>query len=643
MSKLTDIEGRFRYSIDRLDGGQNTKDSPSKIQPNETPDSLNVTFDINGAASTRNGSAQFNTTIVGTCTVDEGIQYSGMNVIFANGRLQYTSSLTATTFNICTSSSGNLTTGNVMGATVYQNVLFFSDGANGPWKWTGAENFYNMGIAIPSAPTGSSNGVGSISTGTYYYAVSFINTQVVEGQFGSISAGIPVTTSAAIQLTGIPLGTTLQGVNKRFIYRADNASGPFRKVATISDNTTTTLIDTLANGGEGQLPIYDGTAPTIFNVVYQTNDRVFFPDGSNNALLRFTNYTNPYISVAENFEPFNNGDGETIQAIGSQDNLVTVWKNNRSWSYLLQDPSDDTTWIKQELPINMGIVGSKAWDKIENGIVFVGKRNNKITGIHILQGIQLIQTNDGRLRSENIGRKIELEILNLLSGGNNNFDPNFWANIRVKVFNNRIYLAYTKTGDTTNKRIYWFDLLRVGQDYIPGSWAPWDGIHAKCLFVSGSNLFAGDSDATGILRALEQQGIYNDSGSAINSYFWTKEIAGDDENSQTLDGYIKDLREIYIWYGRLGNYNMNLRYRVDGDSSNGQAYPINLKQGGSNWASMVYGVDPWGGTRTDSETRIPIGRQVGRKFQFRFDNQNTVNQGFKVNRIEVGMNLRRRR
>ncbi len=88
---------------------------------------------------------------------------------------------------------------------------------------------------------------------------------------------------------------------------------------------------------------------------------------------------------------------------------------------------------------------------------------------------------------------------------------------------------------------------------------------------------------------------------------------------------------------------MNLRYRVDGDSSSGQAYAINLNPASQNWGSMVFGVDPWGGTRTDFETRVPVGRTIGRKFQFRFDNQNTLNQGFKVNRLEVGMNLRRRR
>lgn len=634
MPQLTEISGRFRYSVERLDGGQNTKDSASRIGPFDSPDCLNVVFDLQGSVITRNGSKAYNTTIVGTCPVDEGVQYGNQQVIWANGRLMYTSSLTATTYNVCTSSSGRFTTGAVVARTVYQNVLFNSDGTNGPWKWTGGENFYKMGIDVPSAPTGASSGAGSIATGTYYYAVSNVNTQVVEGQIGSISVGVTTTGSATIGLTQVPVGSTIAGVNTRFVYRADNASGPFRKVGTISDNVTTTFSDTLANGAEGKLPVFDGSSPTPFTTIEASSERLFFDDSTNRSLLRWTNFTNPYISEAENFEPLNNGDGESILAVGAQDSVLTIFKNNRTWSILLQDSSDTSTWVKRELPINLGIVGPKALTRVDNGLAFVGRRNNRISGVHFLSGIQLIETNDGKLRSDTISKKIELDILN-------NFDSSHWNNIVLQSFNNRLYVGYTKTGDAVNKNIYWFDLNRIGVDQIPGSWAPWDGIHARCLFISNGNLHAGDSDATGIVRQLELTNIYNDSGSAINSYFWTKETGGEDDTS--LDGYIKDLRELYLWYGNLGNYNMNVRYRVDGDTSLGTSYPVNLSVLGSTWGSMVYGVDPWGGSRSSLETRIVIGRAVGRKFQFRFDNQNTANQGFKVNRMEIGMNLRRRR
>ena len=151
---------------------------------------------------------------------------------------------------------------------------------------------------------------------------SYVNTQVVEGQIGSASVSVVLTNSSAVQVSGIPLGATSQGVNQRFLYRATAASGPFRKVATLADNTTTSVVDTLANGAEGIQPVLDGTAPTPFTTIESTRDRLFFDDASNRSLLRWTEYTNPYVSVAEDFEPVNNGDGESILAITFQDNLV---------------------------------------------------------------------------------------------------------------------------------------------------------------------------------------------------------------------------------------------------------------------------------------------------------------------------------
>lgn len=633
MATLTDVGGRFRYSIERFDGGLNTKDSPSKIGPTESPDCLNVVFDDAGSVWTRDGTAKYNTTAVGTFTVDHGISYNTTQIIWANGKMYRSSGPTGTTFTAITSSSGKFVAGAKVAAQIYQSILFCSDGTNGPWKYSGGESFYNMGIDIPSAPTGASIGAGSLSTGTYYYGVSFVNTQVVEGEIGSSSAGIAITSSGTIRVNSIPVGSSLAGVNQRFIYRADNASGPFKKIAALNDNTTVTYDDTIPNGSEGKFPIEDGTKPTAFTTLELHKERLFFDDATNRSFLRYTNFLNPYISEAENFEPLNNGDGESILAIAGQDDFVNAWKSNKCFSLLIQDPSDDLTWIKKEVPANLGIIGPEAFDKIQNGIVFVGRQNNRLTGLHFINGLKVIDADDGKLRSLSISEKVEYDFLNLI-------EPTYWANITCKVFENRLFMSYTPTGGTVNNKIFWLDLNRVGSQGQPGSWAPWDGISAKCLYTHNGNLLCGDSTATGFVRTFNA-GAYSDSGVAINSYFWTKEIGGEEDGS--LDGYIKDLREVYVWHAKLGNYNMNVRYRVDGDTGDGTPYTINLNGTGSTWGSMIWGVGPWGGTRTDFETRINIGRVIGRRFQIRFDNQNTVSQAFKVHRLELGMNLRRRR
>lgn len=633
MPSIRTIRERIRYSIERLDGGLNVKESPSKISPEESPDCLNVTFDDDGSVQTRKGSAIYNTTAIGSFPIDLAMTYDSQLVAWAGGSMWRTSGVSGTTFTKVTQSSGKFASGSHVAALVYQNVLFSSDGTNGPWKYTGSENFYNMGIDIPSAPTGISGAAaGNIQPGTYYYAVSFVNTQVVEGEIGSSSAGVTLAATANVNVSDIPVGSTLAGVNERYIYRAVAASGPFRRVGSIANNTTTTFTDTTAVGLEGADPVLDGSKPTPFKTITLLKERLFFDDSTNRSLLRYTEFANPYISESTSFEPINNGDGENIVAISGQDDVVVAFKENKSTGIVLNDPSDDTTWSKQELPTNLGIIGPKALTVMQNAIIFIGRQNKKITGFHVLTGLNVIETSDGRLRSLSISERIEPELLE-------NIQSTYWPEISMGVFENRLHMTYTRSG-TTNNKIFWLDLNRIGSEGQPGSWAPWSGINAKFFVAHNGQFLSGDSTDTGYLRALNQSS-YADSGVAINSYFWTKYVGGEDDGS--LDSYVKDLRELYVWHGLLGAYSMNVRYRVDGESTSGTAFSLDLTPTTSLYGTAVYGTALWGGSRDDYEKRIPIGRVQGKRFQIGFDNQNAINQGFRVHRVEIGMNMRRYR
>lgn len=596
MPSIKEIGGRIRYDIERFDGGYNTKYSPSKIDPFETPDCLNVVFDDEGSVSTRKGTAKFNTTAIGSFVVDHGISYNSNMIVWANGNMYTTSGTSGATFIVVTAAVGKFTAGAKIGAQVYQSVLFCSDGTNGPWKYTGGVNFYNMGIDTPTAPTGASNGAGNVAAGTYYYAVSFINSQAVEGNIGSASAGATLTGSATVRVSEIPVGSTLAGVNSRFVYRAVAASGPFRKVGEVTGNTTTTFDDNIGIGAEGKPSIVDGTKPPAFTTITELKERLFFDDNANTGMLRWTDFENPYVSAAENEEPISKGDGEDLVCVTRQDDFVVIGKENKTFTIDIADPSDDLTWKKAEVPANIGFIGPRAFARVNNGLMFIGRQNNKLTGFHILNGMQVIETSDGRLRTLSISEKIEYDLLNTINS-------TYWSDIYMDVFENRIFMAYTFTSSTKNDRIFWLDLNRVGTQGQPGSWSPWSGINARCFFTHSGNFYSGDSGATGFVRVFNQT-TYGDSGSAINSYFWTKEVGGEKDGS--LDSYVKDLRELYVWREMLGNYNMNVRVRVDGDSSNGLAFPISMYSAGNTWGSMIWGVDYWGGNRTDQEARIPI-------------------------------------
>jgi hypothetical protein len=621
-----------RNSIERFDGGLNTLNSPAAIKPEESPDLKNCVFDEEGAVTTRSGTVKWNMTAIGSAPVDWGISYNTTMIAWSNGAMWRTSGPSGTTFTKITQTSGKFATGVRVAAIVYQNILFTSDGVNGPWKYDTSGGFYNMGIDIPSAPTGASNGAGSISTGSYYYGVSFVNSQVVEGEIGSMSVGVTTTGSSTIRVTQIPVGSSLAGVNQRFIYRGEAASGPFYKVGTINDNTTTTFDDTVANGAEGKAPVLDGTKPDAFKTIALHKERLFFDSSEDRTFGRWTPVGNPFIAPALNEEPFNQGDGEDIQAIASQDDFAIFFKKNRTFALHLTDPADDTTWQKIEIPGNIGIIGKKALVKIQNGLIFGGQQNNRFTGLHFLTGLRIIETSDGRLRSLAVSEQIEPTMLK-------ETEPTQWANIQLELHQNRLFMAYAPFGVTTNNRVLWLDLNRLKNNNNPGSWSIWTGLPANFFFMHNGLFFFGDSSDTGFVRRVNA-GSYDDDGVAIDSYFWTKQIGG--QNDGGLDSWVKDLRNLYVWHAKVGNFNMNVRVRADGDSSDGTAYVVDLNQGSALWGSMIWGVDPWGGIRDDFETRIPT-NFLGKRFQVRFDNQNVAGQYFKVHRLELEFNLRRRR
>jgi len=625
VSKVERVGTRIRFTIERLDGGLNTKDAPSKIEEQESPDCLNVVFDDSGSAETRPGSEKFNTQLIGSHKIDGLASYNGTMVAWAGGSMYRAS---GTTFVTVPSAQGKYASGAKVASVVYQGILFSSDGTNGPWKYENESSFYNMGIDTPSATTGSGTSAGSIQAGTYYYTVSFVNSQAVEGQVGSVSAGVTIAVTSTIGLTDIPVGSSLAGVNNRRVYRSTNVSGPFRRIGSITDNTTTTFADTVAPGAEGVDAIEDGTKPTPFTTITLHKERLFFDDSSNRSLLRYTNFENPFVSEVENFEPLNNRDGETIICVVSHDDIVTAFKDNDNYQILTEDPTDAATWSVINNPSNLGIVGARAFALSENGCLFIGRQNNKLTGLHFLSGLIVDNTSDTKLRTKNLSEKVEPDLIAL--------PRTYWPDIAMELFENRLYIACTTGTDTFNKHIYWLDLNRLGTKGQPGSWSKWTGIESSQFISHSGNFYAGTSNITGFVHKLLTT-TYNDAGAAINSYWFSKQLGGDELD---LESFKKDFRELYVWHEKLGDYNMNVRYRIDGDLGAGDVFTINLNPLPSVWGTMIWGVGIWSANVDDKEERFRVGRTKGHRIQLRFDNQNTVNQGFKVHQFKIGMNVR---
>jgi hypothetical protein len=169
--------------------------------------------------------------------------------------------------------------------------------------------------------------------------------------------------------------------------------------------------------------------------------------------------------------------------------------------------------------------------------------------------------------------------------------------------------------------------LEKSQKY---TWAPWSGINPAQFCVYNGNLYYASADAVGLVYEMNQT-TYNDNGSAINSYLWTKEFSGQGPHST----WFKDWRFANLLYGLLGDWLMGLTIRVDSDEGDGLTYDLDCNPGSSTWGSVVWGSDIWDAGSTTDDVKQPLGQFRGKRIQFKFSNKNTVNSGFKV----VGLNL----
>lgn len=635
MAGIKQVGKRIQLTVDTLDGGRNVHAAPSRISDTQSPDQLNVVYDDQGSCGTRQGTSYFNTSIVevGSAAIDGIHNYNGTMVIWANGGMYRASS---TTFVPVTTASGQFTSGAKVAYITYEDQVFCSDGTNGPFRWGGGENFYNAGLGTASAPTALSDAAGNIAADTYYYAVSFINSAAVESAVGSTSVGVTIGASATIRVSEIPVGSGLYGVDKRNVYRATAAIGPWKFVQELANNVATSFTDTIAVGLEGGAAPLDSTEPTPFTTVESHRERLFFDDSNNRTFLRYTEYLNPYVSKALNFEPLQKGDESLITAIGVQQNLVTIFKDKSTWVADLTDPSDDSTFVYEKTPINMGIIGPRAFVEMDNGIIFVGKRNGRVTGIHFLSGTSLYEANNRLLQTRNIAENIEDDLFS--------FTTARASDIAMTVFENRIYMAGPKNGTSTlNEAIWWFDINRISDDGQPGSWSLWTGdLESNDFTVFNGVLYGCSALADGYVRRFNN-GTYTDAdGAGIDSYCWTKQFGGE----STVESYVKDMRYLNLWYSQLGAYNMHVRFRADGDNGVGDLRVIDLTPPADVWNGTTWGGGLWGSGGDDKESQISLGRLLARRVQFKFENERVgglpvAGQGFKVYRFKMLMNLRR--
>lgn len=604
-----------------LDGGLNSKFDKSIILENESPDCLNVKFDA-GTVGTRGGSSKLNTTSVGSFVCD-GLYTRRNNsgsetmVAFMGGTAW---GLTGTTFSTIASAQSVFTLGARVGGAQFQNYLFVGNGGVVPYKYDGTY-FTRHGVYPPTTThTVATAPTGSVLTGNYMYKILFVNSQSVESDVGPSVSFVAAAENARI--AAIPVAPQSWGVSSRRIYRTAAGGTTFKRVVTIADNTTTTYDDGVTDAALGATAPTDNGVPPLYNAIIYHQGRLFMNDPSNPNFVWYTDLNTPYtVQLAANF--FRVGDNSTdiVKGFAIENNNLLVFCENSTT--VVHMPS--TTVSEWSFVVSQSPYGSKSPHgpfKFENKIGFPAVQAHKFVGIAAMSNGEVEQSASlltvGSTVSDMKSNSIEPDMFSV--------QETYLGNISSVVYKNRAYISLTYSG-TTNNRVYVMDFTKGNrkQELV---WVPYTGWNAAQFTIYNGNLYFGSSTANGYVYQAETS-TYNDDGTAINSYIWTKEFAGNPEHTT----WWKDFRILRFLADLAGAYFMGVTARTNSDSGSGTEVQVSINPGGSQWGTMMFGSSLWGGGANQQQFSLDLGVASGERIQFKFSNRNTANQRFRVHWI----------
>ncbi len=620
-----------------LDGGLNTKFEKTIIADNESPSCLNVVFS-NGAAGTRDGFLKLNTSSVGPSFVCDGLYVRHTNsgnqtmVMFAGGSAW---ALTGnSTFTTIASAQSVFTAGVRVATAEYQQHMFVGNGGVIPYKYNGTD-WTRHGVYPPTTTSTVATSSAGVLTGDYQWKVVYVNSQSVLSDVGPVTATHTAASTRAL-ITSIPVAPQSFGVSARRLYRKNPAASTFKLVTTISDNTTTQYEDNIADASLGSDAPSDNGVPPMYGVILYHRDRIFCNDPANPNLVTYSDLAEPYTFGATNFRRFGDNTDDIVRALAKDGENVAVF-GDKSIEIIYMPDTDDANWISLGVKAPYGCKSPFGIVKCTidgvNGLVFPAVQSDKFVGFGFLVGntvapsatLLTVSTAGADLVSD----KIEPDMFTVKEAD--------LGEISGYVFKNKALFALPyDTSATENNRIYVLDFsISNLSKNTPYSWAPWNGIYPAQFVEYAGDFYFGDGRALGQVWK-QTTGTYRDDTAAIDSYIWTKEFGGNlgDFN------YHKDFRYANVLVDMAGDYNMNLTARTDSDLGSGNSQAIDLDPGGSLWGSMDWGLDDWGGGTAQKEVRVDLGTLSGKRIQFKFDNQNTINQRFRVHGLNFLSNVK---
>jgi hypothetical protein len=612
-----------------MDGGLSSNFPRSVILDNESPDCLNVVFE-DGTVATREGTSLLNTAAIGSFAGD-GLYVRHDNsgsetmVAFAGGTAW---DLQGTSFITLGSAQSVFTAGVRVGASEYENHLFCGNGGVIPYKYNGTD-WTRHGVYPATATMTAATSSNGTLTGDYNYRLTYVNSQLVESDVGPITATFTAA-SEEVSVTSIPVAPQSFGIDTRKLYRTEAGGTTYKLLTTINDNTTTSYTDNSSDSELGANAPTDQGVPPLYQLIEYLQDRLFVNDSGNPNLLWYSELAEPYTFKSTNFIRVGDKSGKLLRGIKAYNNGI-VLATDEGMEFVYMPDTTPGNWVKVVLRVPFGSLSPFALQPYQDRMIFPAMQSGKFVGFGSIIGTSIepdatfltVLTAGGEL----VSQKIEDQMFNFEAGQE--------ANISSIAFKNRLYITVTyEASSTENDRIY---VLNYNIDNLSKvqkfSWVPWNGLNAAQFVEYNGDLYFIDSTATGFVRKM-LDGTYNDNSAAIDSYYWTKEFNGfkGDEN------FMKDHRFLSFLVENSGGWFIDVVARVDSDKGDGDKYAVSVDPGSSLWGTFVFGRDSWGGGSDEKDEKLFLGGLRGKRVQFKFTNQNTAGQKFKVHWIKHAYN-----
>lgn len=635
----TPYNNKYRQIVNVFDGGLNTKVAVNQTPTNKSPDLYNVDFSDIGAIQTSKGYSKFNATAIASAPIDgigEFVNDNNTSVLLAAcGGSIHICNYGSSTFTSLSSSTSIYTSGVDVKFVTADNREFIVNGYARPYFYDGT-NFRQAGpdpisfITTTSYATVNSYSTGVLS-GVYRYALTGVNEWGHETDYTVISNTISVS-SGEIQISNMPSFPTSAGVSTKYLYRNTAGAGtPYWRVTALTAAQTMFIDNNADTVLAIQAPSDQGTMPRVKYLV-EFNGRLFGAGVSSDPTVLFYSDSGEYEKWPLLNQLFvGRSDGLHITGLYVHGNLLTIHKSDTSGKseiyYLSADVgSSETDWVLQKSTAGKASQSDKTIVNLNSSLAFLNK-----SGFYSLSGDDLsvnpVDTTVSTFGVDSLSYEIEPEIKNI--------NKSYLSKSAAIDFDNKIWLSVPDGTDTYNSLIYTFDYTTVSGK--TGSWSRLEIPYANNFLNFHDSLLMG-STYDGTIYELNKDELYNYDGNAIESYYTTALLSGD-EKHRYQD---KVWRYALLTVECSGEWDLAVKYRTD-MFEDWSVEQISLSQGVlSRWGTMIWGFDNWNSGKKIKRVRVPIHGKLSKSLQLMFMT-NGIDNWFKIYEIELFYNLRRDR